>query len=110
VRESGSAPRVVPQVMGACLMIRPLAKFDERYFLYCEDTDLCLRLHRFGEILWVPAARFTHELGSSSVGASRWSSVAAYNRSKELYFSIWRGSTSAAVCWLIDRFGAILRV
>lgn len=109
-RESGTQPRVVPQVMGACLMIRPLVKFDERYFLYCEDTDLCLRLRRFGDVLWVPEARFTHELGSSSAGSNRWLSIARYNRGKELYFSIFYGRFSAAVCWLLDRLGALLRV
>ncbi len=109
-RESGVTPRVVPQIMGACLMIRPLARFDERFFLYCEDTDLCIRLRRHGEILWVPAARFTHELGSSSAGVNRWLGVARYNRGKELYFAIHYGWLSASACWLLDRIGALLRV
>jgi N-acetylglucosaminyl-diphospho-decaprenol L-rhamnosyltransferase len=38
---------------GMCLMLnseafRALGGFDPRYFLYCEDTDLCLRLQRAG--------------------------------------------------------------
>ncbi|HVL38762.1 MAG TPA: glycosyltransferase family 2 protein [Fimbriimonadaceae bacterium] len=97
------------QVMGACLMIRPLERFDERFFLYCEDTDLCKRLRRHGMIVYVPAAVFTHELGSSSA-PERWRSVALYNRGKELYFSIHHGPLHAGVCWLLDRLGALLRL
>lgn len=104
------APRKVDQVMGACLMIRPLEKFDERFFLYCEDTDLCKRLSRHGDIVYNGQAIFTHELGSSSTGSGRWLSVARYNRGKELYFSIHHGSFAMAVCWLLDRFGAFLRL
>lgn len=100
----------VEQVMGACLMMRRgLETFDERFFLYCEDTDLCRRLRRHGHIRYVPTALFVHELGSSS-STDRWRSVARYNRGKELYFAIHHGPTSAALCWLIDRFGALLRL
>ncbi len=102
--------RVVPQVMGACLMTRPIERFDERYFLYCEDTDLCKRLEKHGKILYEPKATFTHELGSSSSGVGRWKSVARYNRGKELYFSIHRGALASTVCLIFDRMGAALRL
>jgi N-acetylglucosaminyl-diphospho-decaprenol L-rhamnosyltransferase len=100
----------VPQVMGACLLIKPIERFDERFFLYCEDTDLCKRLSQHGKIVYVPDARFTHELGSSSVGASRWLSVARYNRGKELYFAIHHGSFSSFICWVLNRNGAFWRL
>jgi len=102
--------RIVPQVMGACLMIRSIARFDERFFLYCEDTDLCKRLSEHGQILYDPKATFTHELGSSSSGVGRWKSVARYNRGKELYFAIHEGRFAAAICWLFDRLGALIRL
>lgn len=98
-----------PQVMGACLMMVPIARFDERYFLYCEDTDLCKRLSKLGQILYVPHAEFTHELGSSS-SADRWRSIARYNRGKELYFSIHHGVWAERLCWILDRKGAFWRV
>lgn len=109
-RLPSSEPSVVPQVMGACLMIKPVEQFDERYFLYCEDTDLCKRLSKHGRILYIPNASFTHELGSSSPGPTRWLSVARYNRGKELYFSIHRGKAAAVICWILNRKGAALRL
>ncbi len=103
-----------PQVMGACLMVRaiagrPVEEFDERYFLYCEDTDLCKRLAQHGPIIYVPDAKFVHDLGSSSakdpaVGIIR------YNRGKELYFRIHHGALASSLCLILDRLGALLRL
>ena len=102
--------QTTPQVMGAALMCRSgLEEFDERFFLYCEDTDLCLRLSKRGRIVYVPTARVLHELGSSS-SASRWRAVARYNRGKELYFQIHHGRLAMATCWLFNRTGALLRL
>lgn len=98
----------VAQVMGACLMMRSKLRFDERFFLYCEDTELCFRLNREGKILYVPEASFTHELGSSS--AVRWEAVARYNRGKELFFEIHFAKTYSIVCLLLDRLGALVRI
>jgi N-acetylglucosaminyl-diphospho-decaprenol L-rhamnosyltransferase len=104
----GPGPHAVEQVMGACLAMRPAERFDERFFLYCEDTDLCRRLRRHGRILYVPEARFGHELGASS--QSRWRAVARYNRGKELYFAIHHGPLACGACWLMDRAGAAARL
>jgi GT2 family glycosyltransferase len=95
--------------MGACLMMRPVERFEERFFLYCEDTELCYRLRRHGQILYVPQAEFTHALGASSTG-NRWWSVAMYNRGKELYFRIHHGTSHQVVCLFINRLGALLRL
>ncbi len=98
----------VDQAMGACLMVRSgLERFDERFFLYVEDTELCARLRKHGTILYVPTAVFVHELGSSS--QRRWEAVARYNRGKELYFSIHHGRAAMWACWLLDRLGALAR-
>ncbi|WP_069187531.1 glycosyltransferase [Pararhodospirillum photometricum] len=45
--------RPVDQVMGAFLLIRrslfkEIGGFDERFFVYYEDVDLCLRVHQYG--------------------------------------------------------------
>lgn len=109
LRRAGPGPHDVEQVMGACLALRPFERFDERFFLYCEDTELCRRLRRHGRVLYVPEARFGHELGASS-SAERWRSVARYNRGKERYFEIHHGRTAALSCLLLDRAGALLRL
>jgi N-acetylglucosaminyl-diphospho-decaprenol L-rhamnosyltransferase len=102
-------PHPVAQVMGACLMMRKGAdRFDERFFLYCEDTELCRRLQKHGRILYAPRSQFEHELGASSSG-TRWQSVALYNRGKELYFEIHRGKVAASLCWGLNRAGSLLR-
>lgn len=103
----------VAQVMGACLMMRRVngefLRFDENFFLYCEDTELCERLSSHGEIWYVPAARFIHALGTASA-KDRWRSVAYYNRGKELFFSIHRGKVQSAICFLLNRLGALCRL
>lgn len=60
---------------GCCLLARSStwekAKFfDERYFLYYEDSDLCLRLKKLGlKIFYVPEAKIWHiNAGSSDCG------------------------------------------
>jgi GT2 family glycosyltransferase len=99
-------PHRVAQVMGACLMARPLERFDERFFLYVEDTDLCRRLRAHGPICYVPSAVFGHALGASG---ERWLSVARYNAGKELYFRIHHGPLSSWLCLALDRLGALGR-
>ena len=104
-------PSEVDQVMGACMMMRASSqeRFDERFFLYCEDTELCARLHEKGKILYVPQASFVHELGSSSTN-NRWLAVARYNLGKELYFEIRHGGFARFICWKKNREGAFLRL
>lgn len=109
VRPSGDDTLDVEQVMGACLMMRLGERFDERFFLYCEDTDLCRRLRKRGRILYVPSLSVVHDLGSSS-SQNRWRAVARYNHGKELYFRLHHGWAAWAVCLLLDRMGALLRL
>ena len=62
----------VDWVGGACLLVRRSAfqsvgGFDEAYFMYAEDVDLCWRLRREGwGIGYEPAGRVVHSLGGSS--------------------------------------------
>lgn len=102
-------PAPVAQVMGACLILRPMEQFDERFFLYCEDTELCRRLQAHGQILYIPDAKFVHALGASST-QNRWWSIAMYNRGKELYFRIHHSPIHQTICLTINRMGALLRL
>ena len=65
-------PFPVDHPLGASLMVRgdTLARvggFDERYFMYCEEIDLCRRIKKAGwEIYCVPAAEIVHLVGQST--------------------------------------------
>ena len=64
--------REVDQLMGACLMVRRAAlnevgAFDERFFLYFEEVDLCWRLRASGwRVQFVHDATIMHVGGASS--------------------------------------------
>jgi N-acetylglucosaminyl-diphospho-decaprenol L-rhamnosyltransferase len=64
--------RSVDWLSGAAMWLRRSALdavggWDERYFMYMEDLDLCLRLRRAGyDIAYEPAAAVTHVQGAST--------------------------------------------
>jgi hypothetical protein len=99
------------QVMGACMMLRrPFPRFDEDYFLYCEDTDLCYRVRQAGgKNYYVHDAVFVHHLGASGE-PQRAQMVIYYNRGKERYFRKFHGAWQARVCRWLNKGGALLRV
>lgn len=106
-----SATIETEQVMGACMMLRrPFPRFDEDYFLYCEDTDLCYRVRQAGgKIYYVHDAVFVHHLGASGE-PQRAQMVIYYNRGKERYFRKFHGAWQARVCRWLNKGGALLRV
>ena len=59
-------------VSGACMLVRRSALeevggFDERFFLYCEDKDLCRRLRAAGyDVRYEPRATVRHRGGASA--------------------------------------------
>jgi N-acetylglucosaminyl-diphospho-decaprenol L-rhamnosyltransferase len=65
-------PQRVDWISGASMMVRPAALaatggFDENYFLYFEETDLCLRARKAGFATWyVPDSRVMHIGGRST--------------------------------------------
>jgi GT2 family glycosyltransferase len=65
-------PFAVDHPLGAALMVRgetlaQVGSFDERYFMYCEEIDLCRRIRNAGrEIFCVPAAEIVHLVGQST--------------------------------------------
>jgi GT2 family glycosyltransferase len=59
-------------VSGACMLVRRdvlerIGGFDERFFLYCEDMDLCARVRAAGHrVRYEPGATAWHEGGRSA--------------------------------------------
>lgn len=57
----------VDWLAGMCLMFdrasfETVGGFDERYHLYCEDVDICLRLHLAGRgVFWMQEAVIVHD-------------------------------------------------
>jgi len=78
-RQAGAPPRPGPPawVAGMCLVfrtraLRDVGGFDERYFLYCEDADVCDRLVLAGWKLAVdPALRVVHDAQRLSLRSPR---------------------------------------
>ena len=64
--------REVDQLMGAALLLRRSALeqvglLDERFFVYFEEVDLCLRLRQKGwKVLFVASAEAVHQGGNSA--------------------------------------------
>jgi N-acetylglucosaminyl-diphospho-decaprenol L-rhamnosyltransferase len=98
--EAYERPAYPEWISGACMMVRrrvfeAVGGFDERFFLYGEDMDLCARMRRAGHrIRYEPAAVICHEGGAS---APRWSLYATLARSR-IHFARQRsGRVSAAL-------------
>lgn len=89
---AGGPSVVVDWLSGACVLgkreaLASVGGFDERYFLYWEDADLCRRLRARGHhVRYVPAATAVHRVGHSSKTA-RGPSVRAFHDSAYLYYA-----------------------
>jgi N-acetylglucosaminyl-diphospho-decaprenol L-rhamnosyltransferase len=81
-----SRPRQVDWVSGAAVWLRRQALdavggWDERYFMYVEDVDLCWRLGRAGwQVAYEPAAVVEHAVGVST-GSRPYRMIVEHHRS-----------------------------
>ena len=102
--ESGQ-PFPVGHPLGAALMVRAetlaqVGGFDERFFMYCEEIDLCRRIKAAGwEIDCVPQAEIVHLVAQSTQQARDRMFVALW-RSRFLMFE---KHESAAFRWTARR-------
>jgi N-acetylglucosaminyl-diphospho-decaprenol L-rhamnosyltransferase len=100
----GSPPLRTGWVCGAILMIRTalmreLAGFDPRFFLYWEEIDLCRRAERAGFENWVLGSALAyHVVGASSSGGPRVGASVArhYFQSRYYYMAKHHGWAAAA--------------
>lgn len=86
-----SQPRDVDWVSGAAFGLRrsvyeQIGGFDERFFMYLEDVDLCKRVHEAGyRVVYVPDAVVTHKIGASTDRVAN-RMIRQFHRSMLLYY------------------------
>jgi len=96
-------PRSVGWLSAACLLLRrrvlqEVDFFDEKFFLYFEDIDLCVRIRKLGyALLFQPRARVFHVGGATTANMKSLSQF--HYRKSQLYF--YRKHNSKIACfWL----------
>jgi N-acetylglucosaminyl-diphospho-decaprenol L-rhamnosyltransferase len=92
---------------GAAMLVRreafaAIGGFDEGLFLYCEDTDICLRLWEAGHSVHFEPRALVRHVGGASSGAGETQAIAA--RSRVYYARKHRGPLAAR----LEAFGVAL--
>ncbi len=109
-RYEAGKPFAVDHPLGAALMIRAetldqVGGFDERFFMYCEEIDLCRRIKAAGwEIYCVPQAAIVH-LVAQSTRQFRDRMFVALWRSRFLMFEKHEGAAFRRAARQIVRLG-----
>jgi len=85
-------PVEVPLLSGCFLLARVdvlmrVGGFDERFFMYLEDFDLCRRMERYGALIYDPSVQIEHSYGGGSYRSPRllWHHICSAIR----YFTKW---------------------
>lgn len=106
--------QTVDWMAGASLMLRhqvfeETGGFDERFFLYFEETDLSLRAKRLGwNSVYLPQSRVMH-IGSVSTGMKSWKRMPAFWFDSRLwYFTKNHGALYAATATVAYVAGATI--
>lgn len=101
-------PQQLPVIPGTAFMVRKavfeeIGGFDERFFLYFEESDLCRRVRLAGWQVWrIPGSKIRHIWHAATQGA-------VYNiyfrQSRYKYFNKWYGSGVATLVELLLNIG-----
>jgi len=106
-RQRFTSPVEVDSVIGAAMMLRTEALrsvgyFDEGYFFFLEETDLCLRLKRQGwKVYFLPHVKIVH-LQGRSVRQVKPRARVEYQRSLVRFFEKTYGPAAG---WMIRWYG-----
>jgi len=82
----------VPLLSGCCMVVQPQAfravgGFDERFFLYFEDYDLCMRLLSEGRVVRDPSHLIVHHGGQAA--RKGWRHILWFLRGGLRFFNSW---------------------
>jgi N-acetylglucosaminyl-diphospho-decaprenol L-rhamnosyltransferase len=109
------ALEVEGHVLGGAMMVRrecfeQIGGFDESFFLYWEDADLCTRARGAGwKVMMLPAPPMVHVEGTSSTGVTRAQRWAWYRqgaaRYAQLHLPPWRARALMAAMGIGERVG-----
>lgn len=111
-RKTYSQPIKVESLVGACFCIRKeifhtMQGYDEGYFFYMEETDLCWRLNRQGyRVMFLPQVTVVHHSGQS---AKKYPLASRIEYHKSLYLFLRRRGFKAGTLrfikqWLFFRY------
>jgi GT2 family glycosyltransferase len=106
-QELPDGPIEVEAISGACTMVsrramRDVGPWDERYFLHCEDFDLCMRYRqKEWSILFVPSSRIVHHRGACSRSRPVFVEWHKHRGMLRFYKKFFRHEYPGALMWLI---------
>ena len=106
----------VNKLFGACLLVRrtvlnQVGSFDERFFMYCEDVDLCYRITRAGwKLFYLSDAEILHLGGATSSSVPGAFSVLMMCESFSRFMRKHHGKAGSAAYRLVALFGAQIRI
>lgn len=80
-------------MMLRCDIIKKVGGFDERYFMYAEDVDLCRRIGELSKTIFYPGVSIYHEYAKGSYGNRKM--LMMHVKSITKYFNKWG--------WIFDK-------
>jgi len=102
-----TGPIEVEAISGACTMVKrhamqDVGPWDEKYFLHCEDLDLCMRYRQKGwTILFVPGSRIVHHRGACSRSRPVFVEWHKHLGMLRFYRKFFRRQYPGALMWLV---------
>jgi hypothetical protein len=106
----------VKKLFGACLLVRrsvleQVGSFDERFFMYCEDVDLCQRIAAAGwRLYYLSEAEILHLGGAASAKAPSAFAVLMMCESFSKLMRKHHGRSGSVAYRVVALFGAQLRL
>ncbi len=103
---------------GCCLFLRvahfkAMGCFDERFFMYFEEKDICRRAVAMGlDVILAPAAHATHVGGASSTPSWRVEHIKLrhYARSKRLFMAKHEGRSTSPARQAVEFLAALIMI